>query len=289
MSSLEERTRLSQALNDIDIRIHANLGSDEILQEALDGFVEALGADAGDIKLLVDGEWVIGYQHGFRPHVVGQHLSLPEAPVAVEVARRQEPVIIADLLAQDDLPYVGFPSDHSLRAAIAFPLVVRGEVVGCLFAWMREPRVFSPGELDFARRMAASLALALENSRLYEAEQIARKRAEGAEARLAQELERTRILLKASDDLSSGIEPNELLERLGRNVREATGISRVFINLIDTTQQVLIPKVATGGLVTPEGPRIPLSQPEQNVSGCDHREADGGSGLRAPKRARLRS
>ena len=96
---------------------------------------------------------------------------------------------------------------------------------------MREPRVFSPGELDFARRMAASLALALENSRLYEAEQTARKRAEDAEHRLAQELERTRILLKASDDLSSGIEPNELLERLARNVLTATGIERVFINL----------------------------------------------------------
>ncbi len=205
------------------------------------------------------GEWVVGYQHGLGSNVVGVHLSVPEAPVADEAARRREPVVVSDLLAQDAIPYVGFPREHNLRAVVAVPLVVRGEVVGCLFAWMRLPRVFTPGEPDFARRMAASVALALENSRLFEAEQNERTRAEHAEHRLRQELERTRILLKASDELSSATETNVLLERLGSILLEATGIDRVFINLIDTAQQVLIPKVASGGLVTPDGARIPFS------------------------------
>lgn len=261
MTSLAERTRLSRALNDIDGRIHANLGSEEILQSALDGFVEALGADAGDIKLLEDGEWVVRYERGFGPGVVGERLTFTEAPVAVEAARTRQPVVISDLVAPGPLPYVGFPAAHNLRAAVGVPLIGRGEVVGCLFAWMREePREVTPAELDFARRMAASLALALENARLFEAEQHARRRAEDAEARLGLELERTRVLLKASDQLTSTTYPDELLERLGRIVLEATGIDRVFINLIDAAHQVLIPKVASGGLIAPGGARIPFNQ-----------------------------
>ena len=106
----------------------------------------------------------------------------------------------------------------------------------------RSPGKFSPGELDFARRMAASLALALENARLYEAEQQARMRAEKTEQRLQLELGTTRILLEASDEFASTIDPDELLDRLGRIVLEATGINRVFINLVDVAREVLTPE-----------------------------------------------
>jgi serine phosphatase RsbU (regulator of sigma subunit) len=260
VTSLKERTRLSRALNDIDIRIHANLGSDEILQSALDGFVKALRADAGDIKLLEDDQWVVGFERGFGQRLVGTRLSIPEAPVAVEVARLREPVVVADLLAQSAIPYIGFPRDHGLRSAIAVPLIVRDEVIGCLFAWMRAPRKFSPGELDFARRMATSLALALENSRLYAAAQQARDRAEMTEQQLMVELGTTRVLLDATDEFVSTSDPDEILDRLGRIVMEATGISRVFVNLVDVSRGVLTPKVAASTLVEPSGNTIPFDR-----------------------------
>lgn len=261
MDSLEERSRLSSASSDIDIQIHSNREFGEIMQSALEGFVRALGADVGDIKLLEGDRWVVRYQTGFGSDALGMHLSAAEAPVAEEVARLRQPVIVADYLAQDRISYVGFPLRFGLRSTIALPLFVRDEVIGCLFAWMRtRPREYTPSELEFARRMAASVALALENARLFEAEQLARQRAEQTEARLEQELGVTRILLKASDEFSSTTEPEELLERLARVAIEATGISRAFVNLIDVTGRVLIPKVATGGLSAPWGDRIPLSE-----------------------------
>ncbi len=258
MINLRERTRLSRALNDIDIRIHSNLGSDEILQSALDGFVEALDADAGDIKLFEGDEWVVRYQRGFSADEVGLTLSIPNAPVAEEVRRLGEPVVISDYLGQDVIPFVGFPERHGLRSTIAVPLVARGKVTGALFAWMREPHKATEAEVDFARRMAASVALALENSRLYEAERAARERAEAAENRLELQLGRTQVLLKASDELTSTIDTDELMERLAHVVLEATGISRAFVNLIDMGRGVLIPKVATSGLNALAGEAIPL-------------------------------
>ncbi len=257
MTTLEERIRLSRALNDIDLAVHAKLGFDEIMQAALGGFVNALGADAGDIKQFDGSQWVVTFQHGFGPGTVGLHLDVPDAPVAERVAKSRGPVTVTDYLAEPPDFYVGFPFIHKLRAALAVPLIVRGDVVGCLFSWMRDrPRAFTEGEIDFGRRVAASVALAVENARLLEAEQRARQVAETTELRLHDELERTQILLRSSHELSSAESMDELLGRLARIVMDATGIDRVFINLVDMSRHLLTPKIATGGLRSPRGAEI---------------------------------
>lgn len=264
MTSLAERTRLSQALNDIDMQIHSRMCVDEILQAALHGFITALNADVGDIKLKDESGWVVRYEEGFGGDVVGTRLTPAEAPIAERVAATLKPVTVADYSTEPKETYVGFPAMHSLRATMALPLIIRSEVVGALFVWMRnDPRSFTAGELDFARRMAASVALALENQRLLTAEQEARSRAEDAERRLSQELERTAILLRASDELTTTTDCDKLLERLADVVLEATGIDRVFINLIDSRGRTLTPKIATGGLVAPSGASIPFEKLSQ--------------------------
>jgi len=273
MANLEERSRLSQALIELDIRIHSKLSFDEVMQSTLDGFVTALGADAGDIKLFAGGEWMVRYEHGFGPEVVGLRLDAPEIAVAERFMQMREPAVAEDFLAQPPEHYIGFARMHNLRALLAVPLVVRQEVIGCLFAWMRDtPRRFSSEEIDFGRRVAASVALALENARLFAAEQSARERAESAERELELELERTRVLLRASDELLTAADPDELLRRLASIVLDATGMTRVFVNLIDTRERVLIPKIATGGLAAPAGSVIPF----EKLSETSRRAIDGG-------------
>jgi len=238
------------------MRIHSLLGPDDIMQAALDSFVEVLGADAGDIKTREGDEWIVQFENGLGHEAVGLRLSASEAPVATRVADAGTTVAIPDLLC-DSLQYTGFPERFGLRAVLAMPLVIRGEVIGCLFAWMKgAPRSFSKHEVEFASRMAASVALAVENARLLESAHDARRRAENAEERLRQELARTTVLLHASDELTSTTDVDELLKRLAGVVLEATGIRRGFVNLIDVGAEVLIPKVATAGLTAPIGRRI---------------------------------
>ena len=258
---LEQRSRLSRALNDIDIRIHSNLAPADILQSALEGFVGAMGADAGDIKLIDNDEWVVGYQTGFDSDATGMRLPRDQAPVAERVAAQRAPVLIPDYLNQSDVPYVGFPLKFNLRSTMAVPLIIRGEVIGSLFAWMKDdPREYTAEEVGFARRIAASVALAMENARLLEAEKTARHIAERTQRALRSELDVTRLLLRVSDELASTTDPDELLERLSRVVLDATGLSRVFINLVDAHAKVVQPKIATGGLATPQGREIPFCE-----------------------------
>jgi len=240
------------------MRIHSRIDSDEIMQAALESFVAVLGAQAGDIKTRDAEDWVVRFASGLGPEAVGLRLSPAEAPIAQRVAMAERAVTVNDLLEAGE-SYTGFPERFGLRAVLAVPLIIRGEVVGCLFAWMKStPRAFNADELDFAQRMAASVALALENARLLESVRTALERAERAEGLLTKELERTRVLLHAADQLTSTTEVDELLTRLSGIVLEATGMSRVFVNLIDVEAKMLYPKVATGGLVEPSGQEVPF-------------------------------
>ena len=60
---------------------------------------------------------------------------------------------------------------HELRSLVAVSLGPRDEITGVLlFAHQTAPVAFSPVEVDFAAKLGASISLALENARLYEAE-----------------------------------------------------------------------------------------------------------------------
>lgn len=85
MEDTEAYGQLSQALNDLAMRIHSQRSFGEVLQAALDAFVASLGTEAGDIKLLDGDEWVVRYIHGFAPDVVGTRLDPVDAPVAARV------------------------------------------------------------------------------------------------------------------------------------------------------------------------------------------------------------
>ena len=184
---------------------------DEIMQRALDDFVETLHADAGDVKVRDADGWVVSYQNGFGPQDVGLHLAEPDAPVAVRVYTGREPVVVADYSKEPEF-YTGFPRAHKLTATLAVPLIVRDEVVGALFAQMTTgPREFSDAELDIAVRLAAWVALALDNARLLDSERI----------RIA----RIEALSEVSNLIVSALEPREVARRALDYVVNRLGIS----------------------------------------------------------------
>ena len=57
---------------------------------------------------------------------------------------------------------------YGSQAVLAVPLVVRDQVMGSLqFIWTDGPRRFEAAEVDFARKLSTSIALSLENARLF--------------------------------------------------------------------------------------------------------------------------
>ncbi len=70
------------------------------------------------------------------------------------------------------------PKAEGIRSHISVPLVAQGEIIGSLNLGAPEAGVFEPVHIEIAREVAGPLAVAIQNAKLYEAEQRARERAE---------------------------------------------------------------------------------------------------------------
>ena len=165
--ALAARADLGDALNAINAVVHSTSHFDDIMERALEQGVAALQADAGTITLVEADSWVVAHQRGLSAADVGLRLGAEQVPVASRVRESAQPFTVADLAADPDLN-VGVPRERALRAALAVPLIVREEVMGSLAFWGRSPREFSETEVDFARQLGATIALAVDNARLYE-------------------------------------------------------------------------------------------------------------------------
>jgi PAS domain S-box-containing protein len=220
-----DSARLAGALNEIDAAIGSSLGSAEIMQRALEAAVAALAVDGGTIELRESGGWVIRYQVGFRTQDVGSHMTDAQSPVASEAARRLSPISVPDVAADEGFN-VGFVRNLRLRSVLAVPMVVKDAVVGCLiFYCTPDPRAFGCEEIDFAARLGASVSLAFENARLFEAEMH--------EARTAE------TLSKVNEILLSALTVDDVIGRLVGEASEAAGADKSLVIRVDGDRYVI--------------------------------------------------
>lgn len=165
---LEERLRaerLNRALHDVNLRIASTLDPDRIMQEVVSNASSALGCDSAHLSMREDGLWVIRYVHRRSENWVGRRLTDEQATLTAFTAKERRPVIVRDLLVDPLAP--GRLDPCRARALLAVPLVVRDEVIGVLDFTHVTPGYFEPSHAEFALNLAASVALALENARLY--------------------------------------------------------------------------------------------------------------------------
>jgi len=229
---LAARARLAEATNTINRLAHSTLDIDEIMQGALDEAVRSLGVDGGTIELRVAAGWLVRYQRGFSGDDVGELLAPDCAPNAERAAATRELFTIADMrgAAAD----VGFVRSHSLRAVIAVPLIAHDEASGCLLLYGTEVRHFSRTELDFARRVGATVSLAIENARLF----AAQRQAVEAEAKHAEQLETLHAVAGVS---TASLGVNETAQRMLGVLAGRWGFSQAAVLLVDEERGELVP------------------------------------------------
>ncbi|MFW6107101.1 MAG: GAF domain-containing protein [bacterium] len=80
--------------------------------------------------------------------------------------RRMEPLLIADLAAEDRFPGDRPLADEGVAACAVFPLVSQGTVLGALAVARHERRPFSHEEVEVLREVAEQTATAVDHARL---------------------------------------------------------------------------------------------------------------------------
>lgn len=161
---------------------------EDVIGSFLERAMGALGASgAGVAALSPDGrEFVLLALRGMRPEYRERFARFPvDAPYPTrDVARTRRPVFLGSYAEWERSYRRGQPGEvvepEVDRAWAALPLAVVDRLLGVLVLQFPSPRHFSRADRDFMLALASEFAQALERSRLYEAEQDARRRAEQA-------------------------------------------------------------------------------------------------------------
>ena len=206
---------LAEALDEINRLIHAALGSTEAVQQALEVAGRKLGAAAGVVFLDERGVASARYHYGLPDGFLGSRHAGEVFPFATLMAQRQEPVAIGEQQLPE-LMSADVARQFAVRSLLAIPLLTRERVTGGIGLIFREPHVFTSSELDFARKLGATISLALENAGLYEAERD--------RARFNQSMVEINNELASSPDIDETIP--RVFERACRELRaDAAGVT----------------------------------------------------------------
>jgi signal transduction histidine kinase len=171
--------------------------------------------EAGEALLLAvraDGDHGIG---------AGTRLSLEGADSGMEALRRGEVLVVDDI---SDLPRSGLAVQavqtiEGMRACIAAPLVSQEELLGSLNLWSGRPAAFGPEHVQIAREVAGSLAVAIQQARLFlsvsqKSEQL---RILGTKLTDAEEAERRRLTRELHDRVGEDLTALNLNLSLARS------------------------------------------------------------------------
>lgn len=202
--SIEDAADRAYRLQRVSERLAEALTAQQVLDAVLTEGLRAAEARAGAIGVLSeDGESIeLLAQRGYRESVLSDYERFPvtaDLPMS-HVARTGKPLFLGSRLERNALfPSLEDKGDDSHALAV-LPLVLEGRLIGVIGLSFGQDMEFSEGRRQMKVTLARQAALALERTRLYEAERAAR--------------ERFAFIAEASELLSSSMEYTETLSRL---------------------------------------------------------------------------
>jgi PAS domain S-box-containing protein len=168
-----ESIRRLQAVTDSSL---GRLGLEDLLRETLWRVRELLEADSGAILLTTeDGRsLVVRAVTGSGEAAIGGYISFGEG-IAGSIAARRAPMIVNDTAS---VKAVRPLQRREARSFIGAPLIAEGRLIGVIHAGTTAARRFTESDLRLLQLAADRIALAVEQTRLYDVEKQARRQAE---------------------------------------------------------------------------------------------------------------
>lgn len=162
---LRQRNRELATLNDINQSVTSSLNLDQILANTMQGIGEIASVEAGSLVLIdpQSGEWVVS-QHftqdaGSDADAIVAHCAIVDC-----VIESRQLVLVNDVPGD---PRFSRQPDSAVRSALCVPLVVKDQVVGAIQVVNKLGGPFTKDDQALFLSIAASVAAAVENARLY--------------------------------------------------------------------------------------------------------------------------
>jgi signal transduction histidine kinase/ActR/RegA family two-component response regulator len=163
--------------------------------------------------------------------------------IAGRIALNRAPLAIPDIRTHPHLWRPDLAAKHGHVSYLGLPIMRGDQVLGVLAFSSPEPRTYAEADVAFLSVFARQAAIAIENARLY-----------AAAVRRGSELE---ALVSAVHSVTSGLELQEILDRILAEAGRISGAPHVKVLLLDKAAGVL--RVgALQGSAMPEGYALPV-------------------------------
>jgi len=177
----ERRRREAQTLADIARDLAECHDLDTVLARIARGANALCGADVTSLAVR-DGDGSFPARHviGARSDAYRRFRVLPGLGIGGQAVVSGRPERAAERVAWPSMPpeYAEAIDAEGIRSALAVPIVVGHQVEGLLYVCSRTPRSFNDADETVLARLADHAAAALQNNRLFAAEEAARTEAQ---------------------------------------------------------------------------------------------------------------
>jgi sigma-B regulation protein RsbU (phosphoserine phosphatase) len=167
----------------------------------------------------------IRFQIGHTPEVEKMRFPLGKGIVG-QVGLTRQSILLNDVTT--DPNYV--PANPEVRSELAVPLIAKNRLIGVMDLESDQAGYFKPEHLHLLTLTASRIAQAIENARLY--------------ARVSRQAQTLTVLNEISAELTSILELDPLLARIGQLLRRLIDYQMFSIMLLDDRGETLITRYA---------------------------------------------
>src|SRR5207342_3860999 len=171
IGEMDETARHLRLLTETIGAVNSSLDLEEVLSLVAREVADALGADACFVYLYDEqaAELVLRATHGTRvEEMTGRPRMRPGEGITGAAAAAREPVMIPEEAHLDER-FKAFPNlpEDEYESILAVPILAREKLEGALNVRTREPREFTPSEIDLLVAIASQVAFSIEHAKLY--------------------------------------------------------------------------------------------------------------------------
>src|SRR5579884_4443829 len=221
--AFQDRAELLDFLLEVSEVTSATLDLDRLLANLADIVKEVIPYDLFAILLYNErqGGLVIRYSIGHRDEVV-RNLAIPlDEGITGAAASARKAVLVGDV--RNDPRYLN--ALDAVRSELAVPMMARGRLVGVIDAQSTRLNAYTEDDRTMLQLIATRVAVSIDNARLYR--------------RVERQNRTLRTLASVSQEFSSILALDELLDKIAKIIRSLISYDAFSILLVDAEQKVL--------------------------------------------------
>ncbi len=227
----QRRAEQFRVISEVSRHVTSILAIDELLDHIVQLVQKAFHYDIVEIGLIDEDDLVFkaGVERGSDSSFKSFRLKVGKEGITGWVAATGEPILVPDV-SQD--PRFIQITDTETGSELAVPIKTKEKVIGVLNVQNEQLEAFDESDLAVLQSLADQAAIAIENARLFNAEQ---RRAE-----------QFRVISEVGSRITSILAVNELLNQMARLIQQAFDYYHVGIGLIEGDE--VIYRVGAGAL-----------------------------------------